>query len=49
MNVYRKPEGKPSQAHLDAVAAHRESEKKKSPEQKKKELADYIQRQRENK
>ena len=49
MNVYRKPEGKPSQAHLDAVAAHRESEKKKSPEQKKKELDDYIQRQRENK
>jgi hypothetical protein len=49
MNVYRKPEGKPSQAHLDAVAAHRESEKKKSPEQKKKELDDYIQRQRKNK
>ena len=49
MNVYRKPEGKPSQAHLDAVAAHRESEKKKSPEQKKKELDAYIQRQRENK
>ena len=49
MNVYRKSEGKPSQEHLDAVAAHRESEKKKSPEQKKKELDAYIQRQRENK
>jgi hypothetical protein len=49
MNVYRKPEGKPDQAHLDAVKSYNEKQKKKSPEQKKKELDDYIQRQRENK
>jgi hypothetical protein len=49
MNVYRKPEGKPSQAHLDAVKSYDEKQKKKSPEQKEAELAAYIQRQRENK
>jgi hypothetical protein len=49
MNVYRKPEGKPDQAHLDAVKSYDEKQKKKTPEQKKKELDDYIQRQRENK
>jgi hypothetical protein len=49
MNVYRKPEGKPDQAHLDAVKSYDEKQKKKSPEQKKQELDDYIQRQRENK
>jgi hypothetical protein len=49
MNVYANPKNKPSQAHLDAVKAHRESEAKKSPEQKKAELDAYIKRQRENK
>jgi hypothetical protein len=46
MNVYANPKNKPSQAHLDAVKAHREAEAKKSPEQRKKELDDYIERQR---
>jgi hypothetical protein len=46
MNVYANPKNKPSQAHLDAVKAHREAEAKKSPEQRKKELDAYIERQR---
>ena len=49
MNVYAKSKGKPDQAHSDAVKAYDAKQKKKSPEQKKKELDDYIQRQRENK
>jgi hypothetical protein len=49
MNVYANPKNKPSQAHLDAVKAHREKEAKKSPEQRKAELDAYIKRQRENK
>ena len=48
MNVYANPK-KPSKEHSDAVKAYDAKQKKKSPEQKKKELDDYIQRQRENK
>jgi len=48
MNVYANPK-KPSKEHSDAVKAYDEKQKKKTPEQKKKELDDYIQRQRENK
>jgi hypothetical protein len=49
MNVYANPKNKPSQAHLDAVKAYDEKQKKKSPEQRKAELDAYIKRQRENK
>ena len=48
MNVYANPK-KPSKEHSDAVKAYDEKQKKKSPEQKKKELDDYIERQRNNK
>jgi hypothetical protein len=48
MNVYANPK-KPSKEHSDAVKAYDAKQKKKTPEQKKKELDDYIQRQRENK
>jgi hypothetical protein len=41
MNVYAKSKGKPDQAHLDAVKAYNEKQKKKTPEQRKKELDDY--------
>jgi hypothetical protein len=46
MNVYTNPKGKPDQAHLDAVKAYDENQKKKTPEQKKAELDAYIERQR---
>jgi hypothetical protein len=46
MNVYAKSKGKPDQAHLDAVKAYDEKQKKKTPEQRKKELDDYKERQR---
>lgn len=46
MNVYANPKGKPDQAHLDAVKAYDEKQKKKTPEQRKKELDAYIARQR---
>ena len=49
MNVYANPEGKPSQAHLDAIAAVKADNKKKTPEQRAKELADYRERQMNNK
>ena len=44
MNVYANPK-KPSQAHLDAVKAYDEKQKKKSPEQRKAELDAYKERQ----
>ena len=43
MNVYANPK-KPSQAHLDAVKAYDEKQKKKTPEQKQKELDAYRNR-----
>jgi len=43
MNVYANPK-KPSQAHLDAVKAYDEKQKKKTPEQKKAELDAYMNR-----
>ena len=46
MNVYANPKGKPDQAHLDAVKAYDEKQKKKTPEQRKAELDAYIARQR---
>ena len=46
MNVYRDPKGKPDQAHLDAIKSYDEKQKKKTPEQRKKELDAYIARQR---
>jgi len=46
MNVYANPKGKPDQAHLDAIKAYDEKQKKKTPEQKKAELDAYIERQR---
>ena len=46
MNVYRDPKGKPDQAHLDAINSYDEKQKKKTPEQRKKELDAYIARQR---
>jgi len=46
MNVYAKSKGKPDQAHLDAVKAYDEKQKKKTPEQRKKELDAYKERQR---
>jgi hypothetical protein len=49
MNVYANPKGKPSQAHLDAIAAVEADNKKKTPEQRKKELDDYRERQMNNK
>jgi hypothetical protein len=49
MNVYAKSKGKPDQAHLDAVKSYDEKQKKKTPEQKKKELDDYRERQMNNK
>ena len=49
MNVYANPKGKPSQAHLDAVKSYEDEEKKKTPEQRKKELDDYRERQMNNK
>jgi hypothetical protein len=45
MNVYANPK-KPSQAHLDAVKAYDEKQKKKTPEQKQKELDAYMNRKR---
>jgi hypothetical protein len=41
MNVYANPKGKPDQAHLDAVKAYDEKQKKKTPEQRKAELDAY--------
>jgi hypothetical protein len=49
MNVYANPKGKPDQAHLDAVKSYDEKQKKKTPEQRKKELDDYKERQMNNK
>jgi len=49
MNVYANPKGKPSQAHLDAVKEYDAEQKKKTPEQRKKELDDYRERQMNNK
>ena len=49
MNVYANPTGKPSQARLDAIAAVEADNKKKTPEQRKKELDDYRERQMNNK
>jgi hypothetical protein len=49
MNVYANPKGKPDQAHLDAVKAYDEKQKKKTPEQRKAELDAYIERQMNNK
>jgi len=49
MNVYANPKGKPDQAHLDAVKAYDAEQKKKTPEQRKKELDDYRERQMNNK
>jgi hypothetical protein len=43
MNVYANPK-KPSQSHLDAVKAYDEKQKKKTPEQKQKELDAYMNR-----
>ena len=43
MNVYANPK-KPSQAHLDAVKAYDEKQKKKTPEQRKAELDAYRNR-----
>ena len=45
MNVYAKSKGKPDQAHSDAVKAYDAAQKKKTPEQRKKELDDYKERQ----
>ena len=45
MNVYANPKGKPSQARLDAIKAYDAEEKKKTPEQRSQELADYKERQ----
>lgn len=45
MNVYANPKGKPDQAHLDAIKAYEDKQKKKTPEQKKAELDAYIARQ----
>jgi hypothetical protein len=45
MNVYANPK-KPSQAHLDAVKAYDEKQKKKTPEQRKAELDAYMNRKR---
>ena len=45
MNVYANPKGKPDQAHLDAVKAYDEKQKKKTPEQRKAELDAYKERQ----
>jgi hypothetical protein len=45
MNVYANPK-KPSQAHLDAVKAYDAAQKKKTPEQKQKELDAYMNRKR---
>ena len=49
MNVYANPKGKPDQAHLDAVKAYDEKQKKKTPEQRKAELDAYRERQMNNK
>jgi len=49
MNVYANPKRKPDQAHLDAVKSYDEKQKKKTPEQRKKELDDYMERQMNNK
>ena len=49
MNVYANPKGKPDQAHSDAVKAYDAAQKKKTPEQRKKELDDYKERQMNNK
>jgi hypothetical protein len=48
MNVYANPK-KPSKEHSDAVKAYDEKQKKKTPEQRKKELDDYRERQMNNK
>ena len=45
MNVYANPKGKPSQARLDAIKSYEDKERKKTPEQKAQELADYKERQ----
>ena len=49
MNVYDNPKGKPDQAHLDAVKSYEDEQRKKTPEQRKKELDDYRERQMNNK
>ena len=49
MNVYANPKGKPDPAHLDAVKAYDEKQKKKTPEQRKAELDAYRERQMNNK
>ena len=49
MNVYANPTGKPSQARLDAIKSYEDEQKKKTPEQRKKELDDYRERQMNNK
>ena len=49
MNVYANPKGKQDQAHLDAVKAYDEKQKKKTPEQRKAELDAYRERQMNNK
>ncbi len=49
MNVYANPKGKPDQAHLDAIERVKDADAKKTPEQRKKELDDYRERQMNNK
>ena len=49
MNVYANPTGKPSQARLDAIKSYEDEQRKKTPEQRKKELDDYRERQMNNK
>jgi hypothetical protein len=49
MNVYANSKRKPDQEHLDAVKSYDEKQKKKTPEQRKKELDDYMERQMNNK
>ena len=49
MNVYANPKGKPSQARLDAIKSYEDEQRKKTPEQRKKELDDYRERQMNNK
>ena len=49
MNVYANQKGKPSQARLDAIKSYEDEQRKKTPEQRKKELDDYRERQMNNK
>ena len=49
MNVYANPKGKPSQARLDAIKSYEDEQRNKTPEQRKKELDDYRERQMNNK